>query len=237
MPDQPSVILPAKATAAWPIACCGAAMPTSIAYEVDVLSDPDPIVRLQRHVVCDAQVIATATVWSLRPGDTAEAERCRTWMLGHPQDWSLWALVASIAGPANLADIVRAGVAAGIVRERDKVEADRREAERDAELHRVIESFLVERKGRFGVTLERGDATRPFWSVMFREKWERERFRDWWNCQRHRFAEFAEYLESHEPLDLERLVLAEMLATEKAVKAAGLGAGGRRPLRFWRGRP
>lgn len=215
----------------------GAAPSVLVAFEPDLVFEPSPTVRLRRQVVVNDAIVAAVTVWSLDTDDAAEAQQWWAWLSARPEQWSFWGRMLPLVGAAHLEGLVRSGAAADAAHECDELEAARLRAERDAELHEVIESFLVDRGGRLGVTLQRGDEVEPFWTIVFGEKWERERFRDWWRWQRHRFADFAAFLEERDALDLERLVLAEMLATEKTVKAAGLSAGGRRPLRFWRGEP
>ncbi|PTM47969.1 hypothetical protein C8J24_1376 [Sphingomonas aerolata] len=91
------------------------------------------------------------------------------------------------------------------------------------------------RKKRFAVILEYGTADGRFWSIAFDEAWERDRFWDWFSWQTERFQEFADHMKDGDRLDLERKLLKEMIVTEQAVKKQGPGAGGRRPLRFWRG--
>jgi len=175
------------------------------------------------------------TIWSHTFDTAEEAEHCRQWMWSQPERWAYWGRLASVLGPVHVTAIVSQGVAEEAMRRRKEAAAAREAAEQDARLSLIIESYLVERGGRFGVNLKRANEHEAFWTILFRERWERERFRDWWNCQRDRFQEFAEYLEDHSAIELERVVLQEMMETERQVKKAGLSAGGRRPLRFWRG--
>jgi len=175
------------------------------------------------------------TIWSHTFDTAEEAEHCCQWMRSQPERWAYWGRLASVLGPVYVTAIVSKGVAEEAIRRRKEEAAAREAAEQDARLSLVIESYLVERRGRFGVNLKRANEREAFWDILFRERWERERFRDWWNCQRDRFQEFADYLEDHSAIELERVVLQEMMETERQVKKAGLSAGGRRPLRFWRG--
>ena len=192
-------------------------------------------VTLARHSGDASPDEAGTTVWSHTFDTDDETERCLQWMHSRPERWVYWGRLATVLGPVHLTAIVNDGLADDAERRRKEEAATREAAEQDARLSLIIESYLVERGGRFGVNLKRANEREAFWDILFRERWERERFRDWWNCQRGRFQEFAEYLEERSAVELERLVLHEMMETERQVKKAGLSAGGRRPLRFWRG--
>lgn len=174
-------------------------------------------------------------VWSHTFDTENDAAQCCQWMRSQAERLAYWGRLANVLGPAHVTVTVLKSLAHDSERRRKEEVKAREAAEEDARLSLIIESYLVERGGRFGVNLTRANEREAFWTILFRERWERERFRDWWNCQRDRFQEFTEYLEEHSPVELERLLLHEMLETERQVKKAGRSAGGRRPLRFWRG--
>jgi hypothetical protein len=163
------------------------------------------------------------------------ARRAADWIGRHPRDASAACRIGTEAAFADFDCLMRVR----LVQEQLKAEEDERERRRlreEADRRSVsIDSFLVDAGGQFGLDLRRFGAKTGFWRIMFRERWERERFRDWFRLQRARFEEFAVFLDEHDAVALERQLLAEMLDTERRIKAAGRGAGGRRPLRFWRG--
>lgn len=70
---------------------------------------------------------------------------------------------------------------------------------------------------------------------MFDEGWERDRVWDWLRWQTRRFEDIRLRIDGIGAAAVERELLHEMLVTENRVRKTGLGAGGRRPLRFWRG--
>jgi hypothetical protein len=131
--------------------------------------------------------------------------------LSHQQDsFTYWSVGATAIGTAWLTSIVSAVVSEYAI-ERGHAQAN---ADREAEY---------------------GTDDGRFWSIAFDEAWERDRFWDWFSWQTERFQEFADHMKDGDRLDLERKLLKEMIVTEQAVKKQGPGAGGRRPLRFWRG--
>ena len=227
------------AAAPWPPELIEADPPTRGACVVrfaPVLSlEPSPAVSLF-HQVAIVDAIAWQThlhTWPFECPD--EARRAADWISRHRNDA---ASAARIGCPAALADFGD-GMRIAIFEEREQEEALEAQARRlqQEEMERAtrIDSFLVDAEGQFGLDLRRPGAKAGFWRIMFRERWERERFRDWFRCQRDRFEEFAAFHDAHDALALERLVLREMLDAERQAKAAGIAAGGRRPLRFWRG--
>jgi hypothetical protein len=163
--------------------------------------------------------------------------------LSHQQDsFTYWSVGATAIGTAWLTSIVSAVVSEyAIERGHAQANADREAEEAgllaEQELAATAEVAAHYRmlKKRFAVTLEYGTDDGRFWSIAFDEAWERDRFWDWFSWQTERFQEFADHMKDGDRLDLERKLLKEMIVTEQAVKKQGPGAGGRRPLRFWRG--
>jgi hypothetical protein len=157
------------------------------------------------------------------------------WMLQRSADWSVWGRLTSLIGPSRLLASAAAEVAE-LRRERMATLLEVRSAAKAARKEeRTITCYVVEKDGKFGINLTRGGHKRAFFVMWFRERWERERFRDWFRTQLHRSADFAAIHDQKGATALERMLLREMQDAEKRVKAAGLSAGGRRPLRFYRG--
>jgi hypothetical protein len=124
--------------------------------------------------------------------------------------------------------------------ERERVagalEQERLHVETEQKAETTIAIYFREKKGCYLLVLERGSLkAKPIWTISFAESWERDRFWDWLGWQEERFEEFAQFTQVGCRLELERRLLREMLVTEQAVKKQGLGSGGRRSLRFWRG--
>lgn len=179
-------------------------------------------------------ILGERLIWQHQFARARDANGIFEWMVERQGDWPFWGRLTSLIGSDRLlaaaaADVAKARTAraADLLRERREVRAALRKEQE-------ISSYLVEKHGQFGVDLKRGGHKKSFFVIWFRESWERERFLDWWRPQHHRFAEFAAIHHAQGASALERMLLREMQDTEKR-KAAGLGAGGRRPLRFYRG--
>lgn len=204
---------------------------------------PIPTVLFTQRLVCisrtmpdaDPQVVVERTLWSRTFDSEPHAVSYSTWMSSEAHNWTYWGQFCLAFGPEPLFAVIDAEVTEFRNREFEKEEQRLVKAERQRELASVIDSYAIERDGQFGLTLQRGNAKKPFFAIMFRERWERERFRDWFRHQFRHFARYAELLDAGTSLELERHLLAEMLKAENEVKKAGLSAGGRRPLRFYRG--
>jgi hypothetical protein len=201
------------------------------------------VVRLIRAIECGDETVAEIEAWRL-PCDTLEQAVDAHEALSSKQDkFSYWS-VGALAFGHEWATRATIGLIADFVdvrdeeRERAALEAEnesvRLEKKRTADIR--ISGYFREKKGRYLLELERGCVkAKPIWSIAFKGSWERDRFWDWLRWQTDRFEEFAEFMRDGSALDLERRLLREMLVTEQAVKKQGLGSGGRRPLRFWRG--
>ncbi len=201
-----------------------------------------PAVAIVRTVETGGIALVTAPVWKVAYGSPTEAQRRCDWLAAREGRCVELGRAAAVFGP----DYVTSAIELGIRVEDTKREQRRREDEEIAEVARemaeedrrkslVITCHFKEAKGRFVVELRRGNSHVPFWSINFDEKWERDRFWDWFGWQKRRWPDLADFLATHERIDLDRMLLKEMLETERRVKREGLGAGGRRPLRFWRG--
>jgi hypothetical protein len=198
-------------------------------------TDPVPSVSLFHEVAVGDAIAHRDHRWTFPFATCEEATLGADWMTRHSKDVIS---VCRVGTPAAFGDLdcwMRVGLVEEQLEAEEEEDERRRLREEAVARAALIDTFLVDAGGQFGLDLRRFGAKAGFWRIMFREKWERERFRDWFRCQRPRFQEFATFLADHDAVALERLLLAEMLATERRIKAAGLGAGGRRPLRFWRG--
>lgn len=236
VPPDPSYGARPAEQVAWP-----AAAETNSKIQFNVTLEQDgATVRLVRSLLCDGSVVARVVAWSATYRGTAEAKDAYEALSRSADLFDYWSVGATALGPDWLTPTTsmviedylnqRAEDLAMADREADEA---RRLADEDLAASTKITLYYVVRKKMFCLTLERGDD--EFWSIRFDEKWERERFGDWMQWQRHRFGDFAEYMKEGDRFELERQLLREMLVTEQAVKKQGLGAGGRRPLRFWRG--
>lgn len=172
-----------------------------------------------------------AAVWMRRFDVPAEARAFHRWMLGRSDRWAVWGRMAPILGPEFLGGLIGSEHDAD---GRARLEERRRGAEQRRR-ERTVWCKQFEHGRRPAIGLYQGDAPKPFWSVTFEQNWERERVWDFVSRRTERYCEWKELFEEQHAMTLERTILEDMLRTEREVKKAGLGAGGRRPLRFWRG--
>lgn len=225
--------------ASWPRDLIDASPPSHgacvVRFAPILSSEPHLAVSLFHQVVIGQDVAWQQHLLTMNFDTEAEARHATEWIGRHQKEA---ASACRIGTPAALDDF-ESWMRIRIMDERQQEDALEAEALRlqheETERATRIASFLVDGNGQFGVDLRRPGAKTGFWRINFRERWERERFRDWFRNQRSRYDEFAAFLDGNDAVALERLVLREMLDTERRVKAAGLSAGGRRPLRFWRG--
>lgn len=207
---------------------------TTLTYEprLDAQSARLELVRiLRRSGSPDEETV----LWSRRYAHRRHAEAIFAWMTSRQEQWAVWGRLTPLVGPDGLLAAAgqavaeeRRGTAHKLLRKREKARKAREKAKH-------VHSYLVDDRGEFGIDLRRGGQEDGFFVIWFRQQWERERFRDWWRPQVGRFPEFAAFFEQHGAKALERRLLKEMQETERRVRLAGLSAGGRRPLRFWRG--
>ncbi|MBB3348397.1 hypothetical protein [Sphingomonas sp. BK069] len=180
-------------------------------------------------------VVSERVIWRCNLERPRLARDVLVWMRDRREQWQLWGRLTALTGHERLLARAIKEVTESRSRSAEKL-LRRRQKERGArEREKEISSYLVDDDQHYCVDMRRGGHKEGFFVMRFREKWERERFRDWWVQQRHRFGDFAAYVDENGAAALERMLLREMQDTEKRIKKAGLGAGGRRPLRFWRG--
>ncbi len=199
--------------------------------------------RIVRQLSCGDTHVSRIVVWSRDHDEIGDAETAYEALGTHVDRLQLWSIGAMALGPDWLTPII-SEIVASFVHEREEAReqqertelAARDKAERQKAKENAIDAYLTNKNKRFQLLLQRGShSSGVFWTIEFKESWERERFWDWLRWQRERFADLAEDLKHTTGFELERRLLREMLATEQVVKKAGLGSGGRRPLRFWRG--
>ena len=201
-----------------------------------------PALAIIRSVEIGGIAVAVAPVWAASYETMADAQLRWETLTRNDGRCSELGRAAAVFGLDQVTATIETGIRIeeanreGRRRQVEQIDRIAREmAEESRRKARVITCYFKEPKGRFVVELTRGNTHQPFWSLSLVEKWERDRFWDWLRWQKDRWPDFADFLTTGEGIDLERMLLKEMLETEKRVKKAGLGAGGRRPLRFWRG--
>ncbi len=181
----------------------------------------------------DGQIVP---VWSVVLDGPKAARTLYDWMMTNPPSWSMWGRLSLRVGPEAAGRLI---MKAADEHERVRIEQERlrRENQKEqARLSRQITLYYYDPKKKApSLGLERGSENSPFFRMTFTEKWERDRVLDWLTNQRAHFADMEELCAKHGALALERHILAGMRETERVVKARGDSAGGRRPLRFWRG--
>lgn len=225
-----------EATTRWPTSSAPIAITTKLTCEGTQLS-------LVREISCGDETVVEVVCWSRSHVDIASAQDVFEVMAPLQTRFPFWSVGAIAIGAGWLAPQLEAVIAERLnelAEERERtsreLEKERLRQKEEQEAETGISAYFREKKGSYLLTLERGsDHDTPIWSISLEEAWERDRFWDWLCWQTERFEEFAEFMRDGCRLELERKLLREMLVTEQAVKKQGLGSGGRRPLRFWRG--
>lgn len=228
-----------RSSSGWPVASEHAAKPVlAVTLEQD-----GRCLRLVRELSCDDERVASVVAWSGTYDEPQLAADAHEALSAHQEDLTYWSVASQVLGRDWLTPVL-AEIVTGFVSDREEARARaaaeeeeaREAAKKELAEANEISAYFRERKGSFHIDLDRGgQAEKKIWSVGFDERWERDRFWDWLGWHTERFEEFADYLKEATRLDLERKLLREMLVTEQTVKKQGLGSGGRRPLRFWRG--
>lgn len=203
----------------------------------------DRTISFARMLSSGACTVLRAVVWSRIYDAVPQADDAYAALRERQVAFGYWATGAAVFGQDWLNPTISMLVEEYIDQRREKQEQLARELEQEREqlaqrdaANTLISAYFVKKDNRFAIALERGcHREEKVWSIAFDQAWERDRFWDWLGWQRGRFNEFAESMLSSSRLELERQLLREMLATERDVKKQGLGSGGRRPLRFWRG--
>lgn len=203
----------------------------------------DRTISLARMLSSGACTVLRAVVWSRSYDAVPQADDAYAALRERQGAFGYWATGAAVFGQDWLNPTISILIEEYIDQRDQKreelareLETERGKLNREEAARAIINAYFVTKDDRFVIALDRGARrSEKVWSITFDEAWERDRFWDWLKWQRGRFDEFAESMRSGSRLELERQLLREMLATERDVKKQGLGSGGRRPLRFWRG--
>lgn len=193
--------------------------------------------------ILDVDIGAVELSWNCREADGLgwrcfgdDARQIFDWISARAEQWPLWMRLAQLFGSEvlNILIVEPAREEAATVREAEA--RARMEEEERSRLHQTVELFCLDKKGKPpALSLESGDADKPFFIMRFDERWERDRVVDWLRWQDDRFAELRQIADAEGALALERIILQGMREGEADAKRRGLSSGGRRPLRFWRG--
>lgn len=221
-----------------PSGLAGAVTEIVVRLEID-----DTALRLVRAIEYAGAPVTEIEAWRLECDNDSRTADSYEALSSKQEFFSYWSVGVLVFGREWL-NRTTIGMIHAFIEERDE-ERERLAGEAEKERLRQedarvaetrIAAYFREKKGNFLLELERGSIkAKPIWSIAFEESWERDRFWDWLGWQTDRFEEFADFMRDGCKLELERKLLREMLVTEQAVKKQGLGSGGRRPLRFWRG--
>lgn len=195
-------------------------------------------VSILRELRCADVVLAGGPVWSRSTDDEVVAADMFEGLTLVGDHLVLLAESALVLDAANVDEVVdrHLGTAAE-AREKEIAKAAEKAAKAEAKAlrDRTIAVYFTGDKKKLAVELRRGALSSPFLKLIFGAEWERDRFWDWLKWQDHRHEDIAARVEEAGVEEVRRELLYEMLTTEQAVKKRGLGAGGRRPLLFWRG--
>jgi len=177
--------------------------------------------------------------------DPDHAGRLFAWMWSRPDRWSVWGRAATGLGPAYLSGMVARETADAVLTEPSTVDAiapwpadlDEDDDENDpGNIWCGCNNKVWGKEKSYSIILYH-EKTRsdPIFSLVLDRKGDRDRIWDFIKHQTGRYREFADLVNAHGREALEKLIFASMLETERAVKKAGLGSGGLRPLRVWPG--
>lgn len=195
-------------------------------------------VSILRELRCGDVVVAGGRVWSRSTSDEVAATDAFEGLMIVGDDLVFLAEAALVLSPGNVDAVVDQHVANAVrAREAARVKAAEKaaKAEAKAKRDRTIGVYFTGDKKKPVVEMRRGVLSTPFLKLQFGAEWERDRFWDWFKWQSHRHDEIEAKVAESGAEPVRRELLYEMLTTEQVVKKRGLGAGGRRPLLFWRG--
>ncbi len=195
-------------------------------------------VSILRELRCGDVVLAGGPVWSRSTDDAVEAADVFEGLAlvgDHLVHLAETALILPSPGVDAVVDQHLRNAAEAREKDRAKAAEKAAKAEAKALRDRTIAVYFTGDKKKLAVELRRGPLSSPFLKLIFGAEWERDRFWDWLKWQDHRHEELAARVDEVGVEEVRRELLYEMLTTEQAVKKRGHGAGGRRPLLFWRG--
>jgi hypothetical protein len=217
----------------------GYAAPTTGSFGVDVAAPDDPggawTVRIVREAWREGDVSLGRVFWATDAKDGVEAAALRDWLLADAARLAVWARTASVHGSPAL-DAVLLPSWLEERRERRRRRALERERAREG---RLVGLSRAERLGGEYqvIVMARGCDRAPFAVLWFDRASDRDRVWDFMVRVEERWSGWRRLMLCEGRDALEREIFSDMLRTEARVKRAGLGAGGGRPLRFWRGDP
>ncbi len=227
----------AATTGPW-ATCPPDAVPITVVRAELVTTGDAHRVSILRELRCGDVVAAGGAIWSRSTGDGVAATDAFEGLMIVGDDLVFLAEAALVLSPGNVDAVVDRHVANAVnAREAARVKAAEKaaKAEAKAQRDRTIGVYFTGDKKKVVVEMRRGAVSAPFLKLQFGAEWERDRFWDWFKWQDHRHDEIEAKVAEHGVEPVRRELLYEMLTTEQAVKKRGLGAGGRRPLLFWRG--
>lgn len=229
--------LAAVSSSTWPPATPGQVTTTVVRVEL-VATDGTNNVSIHRELRCGDVVVAGGVVWTRSITDATEASDAFEGLRTAGDDLVYLAESALVLNSSVADAIVDRHVAKFVEAEkaaRAAAATEAAKAEKAAARDRNIAVYFTGDKKRPVLELGRGPLARPVLKLHFGASWERDRFWDWFKWQKHRHEEIADSVAEVGAEPVRRELLYDMLKTEQAVKKRGLGAGGRRPLLFWRG--
>lgn len=230
---------PTTATASGPWAACPTdAFPITVVRAELVRTGGTHRVSILRELRCGDVVVAGGPVWSRSTVDEVAATDAFEGLMIVGGDLVYLAEAALVLHPGNVDAVVDLHVANAVkAREAALIKAAEKAAKAEAKAarDRKIGVYFTGDKKKPVVEMRRGPLSTPFLKLHFGAEWERDRFWDWFAWQTHRHDEIEAKVAELGVEPVRRELLYEMLTTEQAVKKRGLGAGGRRPLLFWRG--
>ncbi len=226
----------------WPSMSQEAASST---FAVELEKDGNHL-RIVRRLACGETTVARTVAWSssladVRARDDAydalsapdfDLTLCSVAALGSGHECATRRIAAVLTHHSERRREAEEREAAARLEAEEKARREAEEAARESELA----VYFRKKDGEYRLVIKRNHHEAPeLWSIGFGETWERERFWDWFKWQGSRWKEIAVADPAVPKVALERSLIEAMLKDEQAVKKQGLGAGGRRPLRFWRG--
>jgi hypothetical protein len=164
--------------------------------------------------------------------DVFDEARARfEWMLMRPERWPVWMRTLAIVGGDAFSALLLDEVRVDALRVADQRCTAERLGRRASQI-----TLARERDGhRHTVALRRLDEVEPFLLIAMDDPIERDRVWDWVRWRRGRYGRWRAIAKQRGSAAVIRAVVRAMLRDEMRLKAAGLAAAGRRPLRLWRG--
>jgi hypothetical protein len=189
------------------------------------------IVRTPRHL---GSGLLCEDVWTNRFSDREAAHHVVRVMRGRPDRSAVWARMADILGTEFLTGLIEAEVAEADRVAFEELQRRRRYVHRREEVAREANAFHVSLVVEGLPRIVASGGARRFMVLKLHTTVEALRVWDWVRWQKSSLPEWCAIIETRGAAALERAILDGMLAQEGSFRAAGLSAGGRRPLRHWR---